>query len=67
MMETLRHFRAVKLRGLVLMVDSSAGVKLLVLSRMGPASETRPLPGGTLGSAAVLLPESLAKIFGVFW
>lgn len=67
MMETLKHFRPVKLWVLVLVVDFSAGVKLLVPSRMGLGSEILLLSEGMLGSAAVLLLESLAEICSVFW
>lgn len=66
-MEISKHFGAVKLCFAVLMVDSCVGVKLLVPSHVGPGSEIWLLSGGTLGSAAALLLESLANIWGVFW
>jgi len=66
-MEIPKHFRAVKLWVLAHKVDCCVGIKLLILSHMGPGWEIWLSPGGTMGSTAVLLPGSLAKIWGVFW
>lgn len=61
-MEIPDHFRGVQLWVPMFMVDSSAGVKLFLLSHVGPWSKILLFPEGW---AALL--GNLAEIWGVFW
>lgn len=61
-MEIPGHSRGAQLWVPMFRVDSSAGVKLFLLSHVGPRSKILLFPEGW---AALL--GSLASIWGVFW